>query len=53
MTQVRSGKRSRSVESPLSFRMMSRQDLMTLPNCWAVDCGISVFGFFLAMTYAA
>src|SRR5437016_14475377 len=38
-TQVSMGSPSRSPESPLSFRIMSRQDLTKLPSCWAVDWG--------------
>jgi|GEM_PF-4558149 len=36
ITQTSMGKRSRSPDRPLSLRMMSRQDLTMLPNCWAV-----------------
>ena len=43
MTQVSIGNRSRSPLRPLSFRMMSRADLMRLPSCWAVVLGGSVF----------
>ena len=36
MIQVSIGRRSRSPLRPLSLRMMSRQDLIRLPSCWAV-----------------
>src|SRR5712691_10080769 len=36
MIHVSSGRRSRSPLSPLSFRMMSRADLIRLPSDWAV-----------------
>jgi len=35
--QVSMGRRSRSPLSPLSLRMMSRQDLTRLASCCAVD----------------
>ena len=44
------GSRSRSPFSPLSFRMMSRADLIRLPNCCAVVLGCSaVLAFLLAI----
>ena len=43
MIQVSMGRRSRSPLSPLSFRMMSRADLMMLPSCCAVVCGSASF----------
>src|ERR1700730_8228697 len=43
ITHVNIGRRSRSPLRPLSFRMMSRADLMRLPSCWAVVRGCFVF----------
>src|ERR1039457_575988 len=42
ITHVNIGKRSMSPFSPLSFRMMSRADLMRLPSCWVVVRGCFV-----------
>ncbi len=48
MIHVSIGSRSRSPESPLSFRMMSRADFIREPSCCVVVCGCSAFlaGFF-------
>ena len=42
-------RRSRSPQGHLSFRMMSWQDLMMGPSCWAVVSGVSCFAYRLAM----
>src|SRR5262249_28645705 len=47
ITQVSRGRRSMSVESPLSFRITSRADLIRLPSCCAVVGGSSVLVFFV------
>src|ERR1043166_2775399 len=41
MTHVSMGNLSRSPLSPLSFRMMSRADLIREPNCWLLTIGRS------------
>ncbi len=43
MIHVSIGRRSRSPLSPLSFRIMSRADLMRLPSCCAVVSGWESF----------
>src|SRR5689334_2716762 len=46
MIHVRSGRRSRSPFSPLSFLMMSRAALRTLPSIWVVVIGAASTPFF-------
>src|ERR1035441_5337919 len=45
MIQVSIGKRPRSLDKPLSFRMMSRADLIRLPSCCAVVSAACDFDF--------